>query len=491
MNLDRGMIKQQANMLIKGKCFKLFLTYFIITLCVSSLNIVGNAFVTFTEGVQTFKDIYSDEYNNDTSDKDYFKDFTYESGGDDFQNFGTANNGGAAVTPASDYEIDLDGENQASKKETINKIGVYLSRIGNAAAAVFAPLSITLAAFMVEFVNGKEYEFGNGVAHIFKASFNKTFSKKLCLNLIQYMLSMLLTFLFVVPGIMFTYASRFAPQILCENPELSPMQALKLSWKITKGHRMELFVLDLSFIPLLLTCAFIIPVIYVIPYYEVTNALYYENFRMRALEFGGVREDDFLSDLQKWNKYAGGMNGAANQYYAPYGANANGVPYNANVNYGGFTQQAYSNPAQPYGVPVQPVQSYGNPAPQQFNQNPAAQYAAFNQPVRQQSYPYAVNPYFKAAKPAYFVPKRADEVPGFQPGYVNQPNTNGAAVQNENSGEIKADFNETNIAGEESASAEKTAPVQENAVIYENAQSVNSAAEMQSAEESAEKPAQE
>lgn len=46
MNLDRGLIKSQAKELIKGKVMKLFLTVFIVQLCIavvpSALMGIGN-----------------------------------------------------------------------------------------------------------------------------------------------------------------------------------------------------------------------------------------------------------------------------------------------------------------------------------------------------------------------------------------------------------------------------------------------------------------
>ena len=93
----------------------------------------------------------------------------------------------------------------------------------------------------------------------------------------------MLSILFLIPGIVFNYSSYFAFEIMAEYPELSPWQAISLSKKMVKGNRTELFVLDLSFIPWMLLCVFIFPVIYVWPYMFTTRSLYYENFTLRAL----------------------------------------------------------------------------------------------------------------------------------------------------------------------------------------------------------------
>ena len=54
--------------------------------------------------------------------------------------------------------------------------------------------------------------------------------------------------LFVIPGIIAAYRYSFAMLNLCENPELGVMEALNLSKQQTNGYKMQLFLLQLSFI---------------------------------------------------------------------------------------------------------------------------------------------------------------------------------------------------------------------------------------------------
>ena len=54
--------------------------------------------------------------------------------------------------------------------------------------------------------------------------------------------------LFVIPGIIAAYRYSFAMLNLCENPELGVMEALDLSKRQTNGYKMQLFLLQLSFI---------------------------------------------------------------------------------------------------------------------------------------------------------------------------------------------------------------------------------------------------
>lgn len=55
--------------------------------------------------------------------------------------------------------------------------------------------------------------------------------------------------LFVVPGIYLNYRYMFAIEALYDDPSLSPIGALRRSAQLTKGHIIELLLLDLSFLP--------------------------------------------------------------------------------------------------------------------------------------------------------------------------------------------------------------------------------------------------
>lgn len=83
--------------------------------------------------------------------------------------------------------------------------------------------------------------------------------------------------LFVIPGIVKSYAYAMTPYILLDRPELSPTQAIDESQKMMDGHKMDLFILDLSFIGWILlsclTCGVLL--FYVEPYMMATRAAFY------------------------------------------------------------------------------------------------------------------------------------------------------------------------------------------------------------------------
>lgn len=396
MNLDRGLIKQQARALIKDKVMKLFITSFVVSIAIMAIG--GLSFsITSTSSNDIFNGSdYSFSDNGNSNDKNHFNDF--DNSGSDFENFGTA------AQSAPEKTLISAPQKTASSTWSVVSYPLAIARI------LLLPLLVSLSWYYVKFVNGKEYELGEGIKVTYKEAFDN-YGKKLGAAFLQGLLIDLLSVLFIIPGIIFYYSSYFTYQLICEYPELSPMQAIKLSKKIVKGHRSELFALDLSFIPWYLLCIAVFPLIYVIPYVSTTRALYYENFKNRAIQFGVVTEDDFLSDAQRAAKYAAQSGPFYGTQYQPQTAQYQpGQPYQApnqqGVNYG------YAQPPQDFGTPQQPQSgTYTAPQPQQgqVNQQTAPGYYAPQAPVSPAPQAYA------AYAPTYYTPQQMMQQP--QPAY--------------------------------------------------------------------------
>ena len=107
------------------------------------------------------------------------------------------------------------------------------------------------------------------------------FGKALWLSIITGFFTWLWSMLFIVPGIIKSYAYSMAPYILAENPTMTAREALRESKRITHGYKADLFILHLSFIPWLLLCGitFGIAGIYVIPYMQATTANVYNQIK--------------------------------------------------------------------------------------------------------------------------------------------------------------------------------------------------------------------
>ena len=76
--------------------------------------------------------------------------------------------------------------------------------------------------------------------------------KVLGLYFLMVVLIALWSILFVIPGVIAAYRYRFAIYNLYEDPRISPFEALRRSKRQTVGYKMQLFLLDISFLGWLL-----------------------------------------------------------------------------------------------------------------------------------------------------------------------------------------------------------------------------------------------
>ena len=87
--------------------------------------------------------------------------------------------------------------------------------------------------------------------------------------------------LLIIPGIIASYRYRMAMYIIHDDPEVGIMEAIRKSKQMMVGHKMDLFVLDLSFIGwyLLSVITLGIATLYVGPYVAATQAAFYDSIQ--------------------------------------------------------------------------------------------------------------------------------------------------------------------------------------------------------------------
>ena len=87
--------------------------------------------------------------------------------------------------------------------------------------------------------------------------------------------------LFIIPGIVKSFSYSMSMYILAENKGKGALKCINESKAMTEGHKMELFVLGLSFLGWFLLCCltFGIALIWVIPYMSATYANAYESLK--------------------------------------------------------------------------------------------------------------------------------------------------------------------------------------------------------------------
>lgn len=141
------------------------------------------------------------------------------------------------------------------------------------AVLVGGPLMYGLARlFLWQAVNKEPMEFGD----LFKG-FSDDFSGTFLLYLMQCIFIFLWSLLFVIPGIVKAYSYSMAFFIKADHPEYSWRECLEKSKEMTSGHKMDLFVLDLSFIGWAIVGAFCLGFgsLWVIAYRNATMAQCY------------------------------------------------------------------------------------------------------------------------------------------------------------------------------------------------------------------------
>lgn len=92
--------------------------------------------------------------------------------------------------------------------------------------------------------------------------------------------------LFCIPGIIKGYSYSMAFYVMADNPQMTAREALRESKEITKGHKWELFVLQLSFFLWYLLCGitFGIASLYVVPYVSASVANFYNEIKRTPVE---------------------------------------------------------------------------------------------------------------------------------------------------------------------------------------------------------------
>lgn len=128
------------------------------------------------------------------------------------------------------------------------------------------------------------------VSETFDSGFLRKMGGMLWMDLQIFLWSLLL----IVPGIVKAYGTILTPYILADCPNVQAMDACRISERMMRGHRMDYFVLDLSFLGWELLSALtlgILHVLYVGPYLELTKAGVYEELKNLALESGAVTQE--------------------------------------------------------------------------------------------------------------------------------------------------------------------------------------------------------
>lgn len=175
-----------------------------------------------------------------------------------------------------------------SSGQVLAAIGLLFSAflVGNLITAVvhaiiYNPLKVGISAFCMDAIDGTAplksilKGYGNG---------GKFFYNVWAL-FVRDLLVTLWSLLLVVPGIIKGLEYRLVEYVLADNPGIGVKDALAKSKELMKGHKWNVFVLDLSFLGwniLNILTLGILGVFYVQPYQLLTNAALYETLKQNA-----------------------------------------------------------------------------------------------------------------------------------------------------------------------------------------------------------------
>lgn len=141
---------------------------------------------------------------------------------------------------------------------------------------VGAPLNVGGKTYFLKGVEGEADPVH--LAWVFKSS---AYLKVVKTMFLRGLYTLLWTLLLIIPGIVKSYAYRMVPYILAEEPTLEADEAIRKSMDMTQGQKMNMFVLDLSFLGWYILGALLlgIGVFFVHPYYEATYAQLYDTLK--------------------------------------------------------------------------------------------------------------------------------------------------------------------------------------------------------------------
>ena len=135
------------------------------------------------------------------------------------------------------------------------------------------PLGIGTTAFFISLIENENFE----AKDLFK--YYHDFVKIIGVTVLMGLIVMLGYICFIIPGIILTLSYSLVPIILIKKPELGIVETLKYSREKMQGHKLDTFVLGLSFIgwAILGTLTFGILYIWLYPYMQLTFTKFYLN----------------------------------------------------------------------------------------------------------------------------------------------------------------------------------------------------------------------
>lgn len=157
--------------------------------------------------------------------------------------------------------------------------GVIAGITSGVATFITGMITVGYLFTFVDLIAGKKEE--NYFTAMFAAFTSKRFIPVFLTWLLQSVFTFLWSLLFIIPGIIkglaYSQAFYIAKDLLDSGKEITATEAISKSRQLMDGHKWEFFVLQLSFLGWAILCVLTtgIGFLWLKPYMETTNALYY------------------------------------------------------------------------------------------------------------------------------------------------------------------------------------------------------------------------
>ena len=124
----------------------------------------------------------------------------------------------------------------------------------------------------------KQYNHANFELHDLFSQFDR-FGQGFAQKFLRGLYTILWGLLFIIPGIVKSYAYAMTPFIMAENPNMTAKEAITASKQLMEGHKWELFCLGFSFIGWYLLAALTLGIgtFFLNPYVEAAYAAFYRD----------------------------------------------------------------------------------------------------------------------------------------------------------------------------------------------------------------------
>src|SRR5574344_1146669 len=152
---------------------------------------------------------------------------------------------------------------------------IYSTQLGGLWTIVILPLIWGFFVVWLGLARGEKVDYGT----MFDGF--KDYIRIFLTTLLTVIYTVLWTLLLIVPGVIKSYSYSLTSYILKDNPDLKYDGAINESMRMMQGHKMEMFLLDLSFIGWYILCilTFGIGFLFLIPYWYTARAHFYEDLK--------------------------------------------------------------------------------------------------------------------------------------------------------------------------------------------------------------------